>query len=311
MDKLIPLVLLIFGVGATYLGICGLFLLRGDRKEFWLFGLGVRTRVGAVKVLLVAAALFLLAFAIQKKITITRLLAPEAESLHSENALLKQQFAQLESQWRNAQSQIESLRQEKASLENLLSQQGDGLAKKMDSVGEMKANLLRHQREIMELQTQLEKTRQEVTRALNERDKLYEAQIAAQDQLRQAESQKDVLFNENNSLKIKLDQAQNLQDAEVRKLREETTRLRGLQRDLERQIALLRQGIALRETNDWALEQELHRLADLISRQFDSTSPGQSDINRSLQRLSQALNEGTNITKQLRNTETKPAGGKK
>jgi chromosome segregation ATPase len=311
MDKLIPLVLLIFGIGATYLGVCGLLLLRGGRREFWLFGLGVRSRVGAVKVLLVAAALFLLAFAIQKKITIAHLLAPEAESLHSENAQLRQQIANLENQWKNTQSQLESVRQEKASLENLLSQQGDGLVKKMDAVGEMKAALLRRQREITELQSTLEKTRQEVARALNERDKLHEAQTATQEQLRQLESQKDILFNENNSLKIKLDQAQNQQDAEQKKLREETTRLRGLQRDLERQIALLRQGISLREANDWTLEQELHRLSDLISRQIESTSPGQSDINRSLQRLTQALSEGSAITKQLQNTEIKAPGGKK
>ena len=78
MDKLVPILLLALGLGAAHLGIGGLLKLGPERSEFWLFGLGVRTRFGAVKVLVVALALMFLAYSFHKKGNFTRILAPES-----------------------------------------------------------------------------------------------------------------------------------------------------------------------------------------------------------------------------------------
>ena len=61
MERLAPYLLLLVGLGAAYLGVGGLVRLRPERPEFWLFGLGVRSRAGAGKVLVVAALLLLIA----------------------------------------------------------------------------------------------------------------------------------------------------------------------------------------------------------------------------------------------------------
>ena len=48
----------------------------------------------------------------------------------------------------------------------------------------------------------------------------------------------------------------------------------------------------LREANDWALEQEIQRLANLLSDQPEVNTPRQTDIARSLQKINQVLREG-------------------
>jgi hypothetical protein len=62
----------------------------------------------------------------------------------------------------------------------------------------------------------------------------------------------------------------------------------------------------LREANDWALEQEIQRLANLLSDQPELNSPRQTDISRSLQKINQVLREGTNLTKQAKVADSKP-----
>ena len=74
MDKLVPILLLALGLGAAHLGIGGLVRLRPDRPEFWVFGLGVRTKLGAIKVLIVALALCFLAYSFHKKGSIQKIL---------------------------------------------------------------------------------------------------------------------------------------------------------------------------------------------------------------------------------------------
>ena len=120
------------------------------------------------------------------------------------------------------------------------------------------------------------------------------------DRVQQLESQADVLQNEKVSLKARLEQTSGQNEAELKRLREETGRLKSLYRDEERRASLLRQGLVLREANDWALEQEIQRLANLIAGQSDLSSPRQTDISRALHRISQVLREGTALTKQAK-----------
>ena len=47
MERLAPYLLLLVGMGTAYLAIGGLVRLRPERPEFWLFGMGVRSRAGA------------------------------------------------------------------------------------------------------------------------------------------------------------------------------------------------------------------------------------------------------------------------
>lgn len=311
MDRLLPLVLLIFALGGFYLGLAGLIRLRSDRPEIWFFGLGVRSRLGACKVLVVAASLLLLAIALNKKITLARLLAPETESLQTANETLKKQLSAAQGELMDVRKQVQIVVDEKNTLDGLISRQGNGLAQKSDIVGEMKTILLRRQRELSESQLALDKIRLDFNRLQSEQQQLNQSYTQAQEQQRQLESKFDVLNNEKTSLAIKLEQATGQREADLQKTQTEVNRLKGMLKDLERRTNLLRQGLSMREASDWTLEQEIQRLSGLISRQLDLNAPEQSEIARSLQRVTQALSEGTSLTRQAKIAEAKGSASSK
>lgn len=171
--------------------------------------------------------------------------------------------------------------------------------------------LLKRQREISELSLNLDKARLDLSRVQGEQQQSNQALVAAQEQIRQIESKMDVLTNEKNSLAIKLQELATQKETDQNKKKIEIDQLLAAQKAQEGRLALIRQGLALRESNDWALEQELQRLNSLVSRQIDLNAPGQTDIARSLQRCSQILNEGATLTKQARTQDNKTPSGKK
>jgi len=300
MDKVVPLLLLVLGLGAAHLGIGGLVKLRPGRPEFWLFGLGVRTKFGAVKVLFVAIALLFLAYSFHRKGSITQILETAPTELQQQYDQLASRMKQAEKSIETYKHQLEALNQETEDCQKIVSRQGLGLADKNDVMGELRSSLGRRQKEIADLQGSLTRLKEQMGLLQKEHEQMTQSYKETQEKVQQLESQNDVLQNEKVSLKAKLEQTSGQNEAELKRLREEAGRLKSLYRDEERRASLLRQGLVLREANDWALEQEIQRLANLIAAQSDLSSPRQTDISRSLHKINQVLREGTALTKQAK-----------
>jgi chromosome segregation ATPase len=306
MEKLVPLLLLALGLGAAHLGVGGLIKLRPSRPEFWLFGLGVRTRLGAVKVLVVAIALLFLAYSFHRRGLMTQILNPEDSVLREQNDALTRQLNEAEESIKKYKGRIESLNQEKEDCQKIVSRQGLGLANKDDVAGELRVALETRQKEIADLQGTLGKVKEEMSLLQNEHEQMSQAYNQTKEKVEQLDSQVDTLQKEKGSLTAQLEQNLNQNATELKGLREENGRLKALYRDEEHRASLLRQGLVLREANDWALEQEIQRLANLLSDQPEVNSPRQTDISRSIQKINQVLREGTNLTKQAKVADSKP-----
>jgi len=305
MDKLVPILLLVLGLGAAHLGVGGLIKLTPERSEFWLFGLGVRTRFGAVKVLVVALALIFLAYSFHKRGSLTQILAPASGPLQEQYDNLVIKLEEVEKSIATYKSQIEALNREREDCQSIVSRQGLGMANKNDTVGELRASLETRQKEFAELQGSFRQVKEQLGLLQREYEQTTESYNQTKEKVQQLESQIDVLQNEKVSLKLKGDQLSSENDAEQKRLREEASRFKSLYRDQEHRASLLRQGLVLREANDWALEQEIQRLANLIADQPDVSSPRQTDISRALHKINQVLREGTTLTKQAKAADSK------
>src|SRR5262249_27671680 len=145
------------------------------------------------------------------------------------------------------------------------------------------------QREVAELQESLRQVQEQLGLLKNENQQTVEAYNQSKEKNQQLEGQLDVLQNEKVSLKLKKEQLSTESEAELKRARDETSRFKSLYRDEEHRASLLRQGLVLREANDWTLEQEIQRLANLIADQPDVSSARQTDISRALHRINQVL----------------------
>ena len=307
MDRIIPLLLLVLGLGAAYLGLRGFFSLRrGESREFWLFGLGVRSRLGAIKVLIVSVALCALALAIYKRGTFKKILDVSPtfndEQVAQQTRILEEANRRIES----FQAQITALVHEKEACQEIVSKQGLGLANNSDIAAEMRASLNLRQREISDLKVVLNRTQTELENLKREQSQLLQASEQSKERIGELESQIDVLKNEKVTLTGKIENAKS-SEIEQKRLLDENAKLKSFSKDQDRRANLLRQGLVLRESNDWALEQELQRLASLVSDQPEVNNPRQTDIARSLQKISQVLREGQALTKQAKLADGKTA----
>jgi SMC interacting uncharacterized protein involved in chromosome segregation len=278
---------------------------RKGGDEFWLFGLGVRTKLGAVKVLIVSVALCLLAYSIYRRGTVQKILEP-AETSSTEQLALQARVEQANRLIEDYKTQVASLKREKETCQEIVSKQGYGLASKNDVAAELHASLNLRQREIAELQSMQMRLQDEVSALKEQREQMTQSADQAQEKIRRVESQMDILHNENASLAAKLEKAK-LSEPEFQRLAEENTKLKSLSKDQDRRVGLLRQGLVLREANDWALEQEIQRLSNLLADQPDVNTLRQTDLARSLQRINQVLREGQALTKQAKIADSKPA----
>jgi len=308
MERLAPYLLLLVGMGAAYLAVGGLVRLRPERPEFWLFGMGVRSRAGAGKVLVVAALLLLLGYSALRRGSIQRVLdfsePVSDEQLESQRLQLIQVNQQLE----ETKNQMAALNREKEACQQIVSRQGLGLASTGDAAAELRASLSLRQREIGTLQSSLAKANDELASIRSDNDRLVQSSNSAKEQMEKLESQMDVLKNEKTSLALKLEAASKASESENSRLKEENGKLKAQYRDQDRRARLLRQGLVLREANDWALEQEIQRLANLLSDQPEVNTPRQTDIARSLQKINQVLREGQGLTKQAKVADSQPPG---
>ncbi len=308
MERLAPYLLLLVGMGAAYLAIGGLARLRPERPEFWLLGLGVRSRAGAVKVLVVAALLLLFGYSALRRGSIQRVLDPSQPVSDEPFESQKQQVIQANQQIEEYKNQMAALNREKEACQEIVSRQGLGMAKTGDAAAELRASLSLRQREIGALQSSLARANDELTSVRNDNERLVQFSSSAKEQVEQLESQLDVLKNEKTSLALKLEAASKANESENSRLKEENSKLKGQYREQDRRARLLRQGLVLREANDWALEQEIQRLANLLSDQPEVNTPRQTDIARSLQKINQVLREGQGLTKQAKVADGQPSG---
>jgi len=306
MERLAPYLLLLVGIGAAYLAVGGLVRLRPERPEFWLFGMGVRSRAGAGKVLVVAALLLLLGYSALRRGSIQRVLdfsqPVSDEQLESQRLQLIRANEQVE-EYKN---QMAALSREKEACQQIVSRQGLGLANTGDAAAELRVSLSLRQREIGTLQSSLAKANDELASIRSDNDRLVQSSNSAKEQMEKLESQMDVLKNEKTSLALKLEAASKASESENSRLKEENGKLKAQYRDQDRRARLLRQGLVLREANDWALEQEIQRLANLLSDQPEVNTPRQTDIARSLQKINQVLREGQGLTKQAKVADSQP-----
>jgi chromosome segregation ATPase len=308
MERLAPYLLLLVGMGAAYLAVGGLVRLRPERPEFWLFGLGVRSRAGAGKVLVVAVLLLLLAHSALRRGSIQRVLDPSQPASDEQFESQNQQLIQANQQIEEFKNQVAALNREKEACQQIVSRQGLGLASTGDVAAELRASLSLRQREIGALQSSLAKASDELTALRNDNGRLVQSSSSSKEQVEQLESQLDVLKNEKTSLALKLQTASKANESESSRLKEENSKLKAQYREQDRRARLLRQGLVLREANDWALEQEIQRLANLLSDQPEVNTPRQTDIARSLQKINQVLREGQGLTKQAKVADSQPAG---
>jgi chromosome segregation ATPase len=306
MDKIIPLLLLTLGTGALYLATAGLVRLGKDRTECWLFGLGVRSRIGAIKVLVVAAALFFLSYSSYNRGSLTQMLQSSATSDQETYLNLTQQLNKAGETISSYRSQISALNQERIDCQNMVSRLGTGLANKNDIAGELRSILNIRKKEIAGFENSLGKMRADLNQLQQEYNQLSQMYRQSQDRSEKLESQLSSLQSEKSSLDTKLSQVSSQNEVELRRLREENGKLRGLNRDAERRGNLLRQGLSLREANDWQLEQEVQRLANLLARQPDVNTPTESEISRAIQQIHQILREGAALTKRARAADSAP-----
>jgi chromosome segregation ATPase len=308
MERLAPYLLLLMGMGAAYLAIGGLARLRPERPEFWLFGLGVRSRAGAGKVFVVAALLLLLGYSVLRRGSIQRVLDPSQPASDEQFESQTQQVIQANQQVADYKNQMAALSREKEECQQIVSRQGLGLASKGDAAAELRASLSLRQREIGTLQSSLAKANDEITVLRSDNERLLQSSSSAKEQAEKLESQTDVLKNEKASLALKLEAASKANESESARLKEENGKLKAQYREQDRRARLLRQGLVLREANDWALEQEIQRLANLLSDQPEVNTPRQTDIARSLQKINQVLREGQGLTKQAKVADSQPSG---
>jgi chromosome segregation ATPase len=308
MERLAPYLLLLMGMGAAYLAIGGLVRLRPERPEFWLFGMGVRSRAGAGKVLVVAVLLLLLGYSVLRRGSIQRVLDPSQPASEEQFESQNQQLIRANQQIEEFKNQVAALNREKEACQQIVSRQGMGLASTGDVAAELRASLSLRQREIGTLQSSLAKASDELTALRNDNGRLVQSSSSSKEQVEQLESQLDVLKNEKTSLALKLETASKANESESLRLKEENSKLKAQYREQDRRARLLRQGLVLREANDWALEQEIQRLANLLSDQPEVNTPRQTDIARSLQKINQVLREGQGLTKQAKVADSQPAG---
>ncbi len=303
MDKLVPLLLLFLGVGGLYLGIAGLVRLSRKKIDVWVLGLGVRTRLGALKVLVVALALFFLAYSSYRSGSLMRMLQSSVSLDQEINLNLSLQLKRAEEALTSYRGQIVAMSQEMQECQSAAARLGTGLANKNDIAGELKSILAIRKKEISGFESSLGKLRDDVNKLQQERDQMSQSYRQTLDKVDQLQSQVSTLQTTNTGLETRLSQVSGQNEVELKRLQEEIGRLKGLTRDAERRSNLLRQGLSLKEANDWQLEQEIQRLANLLARQPDVNNPSQSEISRALQRINQILREGAALTKQARSAD--------
>ena len=305
MEIVVPIVLLLLGLGAAHLALSGLIRLGKEKPEFWLFGLGVRSRFGALKVLVVALALLFLAYSFWQQGSLIRELRPELAGAQKE---AKARSARLEVATRSLQDlkdQVQRLNEQKQEYQRIAGRRQTELAAQTKG---RQAALRRQQQaaagfkeSLTELDRLLEILQQQKEAAVQDTHQVKR-------ELRSVESRLALSRQGQDELRTALSRLTAEKQDELKDLREEIEKLKSSFRDEKRRTDLLRQGLISREANDWSLEQEIEKLANLISDEPDASFSRQTEIARTLQRIHELLRQGTALAQQAKAAETRLRG---
>ena len=305
MEIVVPIVLLLLGLGAAHLALSGLIRLGKEKPEFWLFGLGVRSRFGALKVLVVALALLFLAYSFWQQGSLIGELQPELAGAQEE---AKARSARLEVATRSLQDlkdQVQRLNEQKQEYQRLAGRRQTELAAQTKG---RQAALRRQQQaaagfkeSLTELDRLLEILQQQKEAAVQDTHQVKR-------ELRSVESRLALSRQGQDELRTALSRLTAEKQDELKDLREEIEKLKSSFRDEKRRTDLLRQGLVSREANDWSLEQEIEKLANLISDEPDASFSRQTEIARTLQRIHELLRQGTALAQQAKAAETRLRG---
>ena len=305
MEIVVPIVLLLLGLGAAHLALSGLIRLGKEKPEFWLFGLGVRSRFGALRVLVVALALLFLAYSFWQQGSLIGELQPELAGAQEE---AKARSARLEVATRSLQDlkdQVQRLNEQKQEYQRLAGRRQTELAAQTKA---RQAALRRQQQaaagfkeSLTELDRLLEILQQQKEAAVQDTHQVKR-------ELRSVESRLALSRQGQDELRTALSRLTAEKQDELKDLREEIEKLKSSFRDEKRRTDLLRQGLVSREANDWSLEQEIEKLANLISDEPDASFSRQTEIARTLQRIHELLRQGTALAQQAKAAETRLRG---
>ena len=305
MEIVVPIVLLLLGLGAAHLALSGLIRLGKEKPEFWLFGLGMRSRFGALRVLVVALALLFLAYSFWQQGSLIGELQPELAGAQEE---AKARSARLEVASRSLQDlkdQVQRLNEQKQEYQRLAGRRQTELAAQTKG---RQAALRRQQQaaagfkeSLTELDRLLEILQQQKEAAVQDTHQVKR-------ELRSVESRLALSRQGQDELRTAFSRLTAEKQDELKDLREEIEKLKSSFRDEKRRTDLLRQGLVSREANDWSLEQEIEKLANLISDEPDASFSRQTEIARTLQRIHELLRQGTALAQQAKAAETRLRG---
>ena len=302
MEIVVPIVLVLLVLGASYLALGGLVRLGKERPEFWLFGLGVRSRFGALKVLLVALVLLSLAYSSWWQGSLIRKLQSELEGALEEAKDRSIRLVAATRSLQDLQSQVRQLTEQKQRYQWIAGRRRTELAAQAKS---LEAALHGQQQAAAGFQESLAELDQLLEALQRQKEAAVKDSLRLKRELRSAESRLALAGRNQEKLKGTLSQLTAEKQDESKNLREEIRKLKASLSDQQRRTGLLREGLVSREAHDWSLEQEIEKLANLISGEPDASFSRQTDIARTLQRIHELLREGAVLAQQAKAVDTR------
>lgn len=302
MEIVVPIVLVLLVLGTSYLALGGLVRLGKERPEFWLFGLGVRSRFGALKVLLVALVLLSLAYSSWWQGSLIRELQSELEGALEEAKDRSIRLVAATRSLQDLQSQVEQLTEQKQRYQWIAGRRRTELAAQAKS---LEAALHGQQQAAAGFQESLAELDQLLEALQRQKEAAVEDSLRLKRELRSAESRLALAGQDQEKLRGTLSQLTAEKKDESKSLREEIRKLKASLSDQRRRTGLLREGLVSREAHDWSLEQEIEKLANLISGEPEASFSRQTDIARTLQRIHELLREGAALAQQAKAVDTR------
>lgn len=307
MEIVVPIILVLLGLGALHLALGGLIRLGKERPEFRLFGLGVHRRLGALTVLAVALALLFLAYSFWQQDSMIRGLQPELAGAQEE---AKDRLARLEVATRSLQdlqAQVQQLTAQKQEYQRIAGRRRAELAAQAKS---LEAALHGQQQAAAGFRESLAELNRLLEALQRQKEAAVQDSLQLKQELRSAESRLDLARQSQEELRGTLSRLSAENQNESTSLQEEIRKLKASLSDQQRRTGLLREGLVSREAHDWSLEQEIEKLANLISEDPEASFSRQTNIVRTLQRIQELLREGTALAQQAKGAETRLRGSR-
>lgn len=310
MEHLVPIVLLVLGLGAVYLGLGSLIRFGQGKFDYWLFGLRVRSRFGAVKVLLLAVALVGLSYFSHRQGSMVRMLKPELMNVKEDAKTKLTKLVMTSKSIKDLQAQIQLLILKDQECQRITNRQQTNLSNQLDRTEKLKVVLNRQQGAAENIEKRLTSMKGLLEALRREKEDVEKMFQEKQERLQLVESQLGSSQREQEPLKTKITSLTAEKESESKKLIEEIEKLKLRYQGEKERAGFLRYGMRSREVNDWSLEQEIERLSNLITNQPDITFSRQTDIARVLQKIHDILREGIALTQRAKAAEIRSGKSK-